>query len=199
MIKSYVIQVLRALSFKLFAKIVFRGATSILRDEKVEYWLDFGTLLGGYRSETFIRKDYDIDLAVISIHKDRIMEIFLQNGYKLVDLIESDFGHFTIGFIKYGVMLDIYGYKTHQNSLIECLIQKGDRFFCLMNDLEGLKMMKFEGMLVSAPKNIREWLGTIYGVNFEFPDPNYKGSLNISRELPKDLCKHFNVQKLVIF
>ena len=54
----------------------------------IDYWCDFGTLLGFYRDGDIIRSDKDADLSIMASEKARIMALadtFRTQGYELTD------------------------------------------------------------------------------------------------------------------
>ena len=59
---------------------------SVLERNKIQYWLDFGTLLGAFRNGEFIPWDDDVDLSIDS-----------QSFDKLISVVEEELGHlFTV-------------------------------------------------------------------------------------------------------
>lgn len=54
----------------------------------IDYWCDFGTLLGFHRERDIIRGDKDVDLSILLSEKPRIMALtgaFAAQGYDLTD------------------------------------------------------------------------------------------------------------------
>ena len=43
---------------------ILNNTTNILKDNNIDYWLDFGTCLGAYRDNDFISHDTDIDISI---------------------------------------------------------------------------------------------------------------------------------------
>ncbi|GAI07387.1 unnamed protein product, partial [marine sediment metagenome] len=44
----------------------------LLDKHNIEFWLNYGTLLGAYRDKRFIRWDNDIDLSTWDINRDKL-------------------------------------------------------------------------------------------------------------------------------
>jgi len=54
----------------------------------IDYWCDFGTLLGFYRNGDIIPSDKDVDLSIMATEKPSIMALaatFRRHGYELTD------------------------------------------------------------------------------------------------------------------
>ena len=60
----------------------------VLNSHGVDYWCDFGTLLGYYRDHDVIRSDYDVDLCLLAEEKPALIGLvsaFKARGYTLTD------------------------------------------------------------------------------------------------------------------
>jgi hypothetical protein len=60
----------------------------ILDAHDIDYWCDFGTLLGFYRERDIIRSDKDADLSILDAEKPRVLAlagVLRANGYDLTD------------------------------------------------------------------------------------------------------------------
>ena len=60
----------------------------ILNAAGLDYWCDFGTLLGYYRDHDVIRTDYDVDLCLFEAERTRLVALapaFKTRGYTLAD------------------------------------------------------------------------------------------------------------------
>ncbi len=85
------VAVLREEQLKRFEALKLVART--LQEQKITYWLDFGSLLGAVRHKGFVPWDNDIDIGVLESEKDRLMDA-LKNlfgalkGYKLIDASE---------------------------------------------------------------------------------------------------------------
>jgi|GEM_PF-2980029 len=74
--------------FELFIKVV-----AILEREKIDYWLDFGTLLGAVRHKDFIPWDDDIDLAIPYESVNRVIDLIASDLSNLVTLAVPEEGN----------------------------------------------------------------------------------------------------------
>jgi hypothetical protein len=60
----------------------------VLEAHGIDYWCDFGTLLGFYRDRDIIRGDKDADLSILDTEKPRVLAlvgVLRANGYDLTD------------------------------------------------------------------------------------------------------------------
>jgi len=60
----------------------------VLNTHGIDYWCDFGTLLGYYRDHDVIRNDYDVDLCLMEDERPRLISLvaaFKARGYTLND------------------------------------------------------------------------------------------------------------------
>jgi len=60
----------------------------IFEAHRIDYWCDFGTLLGFYRNGDIIPSDKDVDLSIMATEKPRILALaatFRRHGYELTD------------------------------------------------------------------------------------------------------------------
>lgn len=67
---------------------VVAAVCRVLDEYDVDYWCDFGTLLGLYRDGDIIGGDKDADLCILASEKPRIMTLageFARQGYVLTD------------------------------------------------------------------------------------------------------------------
>ena len=171
-------------------------SVGILESINVNYWLDYGTLLGAIRNKGFIKGDGDIDLGIdIKEDIDRIIKSFKDNGFKLYcyyHVSDESLGRI-VSLKKKGIILDLYNYTISENEM-SCTIyeqegcESNDEYYRIHNTLKVYYLLfDFEietvdyslfDINVKIPKNYEEYLTTIYGSDYMVEKSSWTGSLN---------------------
>ena len=160
----------------------------ILTQNGLQYWLNYGTLLGAYRDHAFIKHDYDLDIGMWWKDQKGVKELFQKNGFKLVN--EFHFGDdwdnpekTEFRFEYAGALIDVDFYTTDENDisstynplLLEGLdyTQKGVRLPVkvekISNPISGLSQIEFIGHYFWVPSNTEEYIIYNYGKNWKTP------------------------------
>jgi phosphorylcholine metabolism protein LicD len=153
-----------------------------MKELKINYWLEFGTLLGAIREKRFIPHDFDIDVgAFIDDYNERNEFVLNKYGLKRKRIFLVDTGSYAREetYTYKGVNIDIFyfhkrdgeiychGFEESQD-LIEGYIVRELSF-----KFSGLKYIDFYGRQILAPANVDEHLKASYGENYMLPDPNF--------------------------
>lgn len=156
----------------------------VCKEERMEYWLDFGTLLGCIREGGFLAHDLDLDVGVFYKEKqhDKFLSKLEEKGFRLTKtfiyfdaIVEQSFFYNHVNF-------DIlYYYKNAQNKLISYNFEyKKNREsatdivgYEYSNQYAGLKEAKMGKIPVFIPANANEILRTYYGDSYLVPDKNF--------------------------
>ena len=159
----------------------------MLNKQKVEYWLNYGTLLGAYRDHNFIKHDYDMDIGVWWKDFQGLKEIFLDNGFNLI--VEFRFGPWDnpekveYRFEYAGAFIDVDFYTIDENQMAytynPLFIDNYDYsnkgvvhpIICerINNPIRGFKKIDFIGREFCVPSNTEEYLIYNYGSNWKIP------------------------------
>jgi len=155
-------------------------------DLNIEYWLDFGTLLGALREGKFIEHDRDIDLGILGIpsssQRDKILETLSKYGFERKYYFMYDNIIREETYIYKGVSVDLF-YYTHDNNNITGYyflsketnynnITTSERTFIPIKvtfPFNGIKNYKFLGIDTKIPINATEYIITRYGNNYLTP------------------------------
>lgn len=176
----------------------------------IDYWVDFGTLLGIYRDNNFIKHDFDIDIGIKkSSYKKELEDIFTNSGMKKIreyyaydELVEQT-------WIWNGVYIDLFMYVKENDKLFsyefytkgEAKITKVNKKVSICDNLQArifyipdinVKRIKFKNIEISAPENIDEYLILNYGENYKVPDKLWDSSkADNVKELEKISMKEY--------
>ncbi len=164
----------------------------ILNDNKIEFFLVYGTLLGQHRDNDFISHDTDIDLGIFSHN--------FSEDIKNCILTSGKFGSW---YRRIGGHTDSLEYTFHHNNETKVDIFflypvdeniKDDYYYCASwfgicdtkecgyckwgNHIRGLKQITFKDKLFNVPENTEEFLEECYGEDWRIPKKfDYYGGL----------------------
>jgi len=97
---------------------VLSEVKKILDYQKIEFWLESGTLLGAIRENKFIEWDYDIDLGTSEKYMNKmedLAKVFKSNGFECYYSLY----HHSMGLWKRGISIDIPFWRfTHGNAIL---------------------------------------------------------------------------------
>jgi hypothetical protein len=157
-------------------ELLFRAGTKFLKSCRVEFWADFGTLLGAYRDRSLLPHEHNIDLSIMEESVPRL----LQN----VPLLDPDFefsettGHqggakFAMVHRKFGGRCDFYTYQRLENHQLRICL--GDRCRGTMGARDiseeiifPLQPTEIDGVVLMQPGKTMEYLIHRYGY-IEYP------------------------------
>lgn len=160
-------------------KYLLINVTKVFNEENVEYWIDFGTLLGIYREKKIILYDNDIDICIINLDKDKIKKC--QEKLKKVHIKLEDektwsayrcwlqLGPFNLYKIAFG---DIYINKISKTDYLGSTGVNSN----ISKKLIGTpQKYNWEGHILKVPENIHDTLVWRYGKDYMVPKINFKG------------------------
>lgn len=168
-------------------RIRLRSLTVILIESltkhDVEYWVDFGTLLGIYRDDDIIWKDEDVDICVVEspeLHEKmkKVIEDLDKKGYKIIKAkwdayrVTNKYKYIIGG----SYIADLY----INNRILENGIYKGatgENSDIPMEFISVPKLFTWKkcDIQVKVPENIHKTLVWRYGNDYMTPKSGYKG------------------------
>lgn len=155
-----------------------------LNEAGVKFWLDFGTLLGYYRENDFIKHDLDLDTGAYLKDRNIIRKALEAAGFCLV----REFDCFSDGSHE-----ECYRFKNTTIDVFYFQLE-GEKRYCYLYSLVGKKKLNkvlpakvtkislpdasvkkvvFKGANVYIPENTEEILKLNYGPNFMIPNANF--------------------------
>lgn len=146
----------------------------------VEYWLDWGTLLGATREGTMIAHDYDADIGMRESEFQKLKARWNQiPGLKGMRLAKEDNGLYRI---RRGVgWVDVFRYDDREGDTLTMTSQAGMEHSCKC-DGKGhrttrsmvfpLTRVKFGHVHAPAPGQTEAYLEHLYGSDWRIPRKN---------------------------
>ena len=160
---------------------------SLLKRNNLEYWINYGTLLGAYRDHNFIIHDYDIDIGMFFSDRYKVLKLFQENGIKLyIEVNFKDWNNPICSEYRFeykGAFMDINFYEkineeaiesydftlfdnvdySKSNVILPCKTEK------ISNKFLGLSEIDFLGQKFPVPANTEEYIISCYGPNYRIP------------------------------
>ena len=173
--------------FKLYAKECLELVKETLDKEDLEFWLDYGTLLGAVREKDFIAHDLDIDFGMMYSNSEEKIE----NAFKKVGI--SKYREFVLDgkvveqtYNYKGLCFDIFYYFsdekhmwtygfTYKNNKLEKVsydnkdVSKGFQGMKYFVKKRGLEKLEFKGIEYCVPEDPRGYLQENYGPSYMTP------------------------------
>lgn len=167
--------------------------SQVLNDNNVQFWLEFGTLLGYYREHDFIKHDYDLDVGVFLSDSEKIRKILTDNGFKLVREFRAKDGGLEECYRYMHTTIDVFYFNIDENNpeekycdLVKCSVfpikkkhlNKELKAFVRRRYVpnNGVEKAVFKGSDIYIPRNPEEVLTIYYGKNFMVPDPKFNAA-----------------------
>jgi len=149
----------------------------VFEEHHIEYWCDFGTLLGFYREADIIGGDKDADLGIFASEKPRILaltDVFSQRGYVVTAHGGRAGKLLRIHDRRSWYYVDVYEYE-HEGERLRSLLASPQED--LPAALVARRMRApFLGTHVTVPEDVTGVLRHRYGADFERPRRGDKGT-----------------------
>jgi len=115
--------------FLLEANTVLNKISDILDENRIDYWIDFGTLLGIIRDSEIIKWDKDIDIGVRDQNNSvKVKSVLESNGFKLIrDIrLKSNGIGLEQTYVYNDVSVDIFYYHEEEDYIISYVYSSFD-------------------------------------------------------------------------
>ena len=143
---------------------------SVFKKLDIEYWLEFGTLLGAVRENGFIGHDVDVDVGLfLNSYSDEIQLAFEKEGFVKTKRIEIEEGRYGLeeSYEYKGVNIDLFYFsKVVDGENIYC-----HEFFPIEGKVWADTLDELGGLIVAEDAFPYTGLSTIHFLNREFPIP----------------------------
>jgi hypothetical protein len=141
----------------------------VLNTHGVDYWCDFGTLLGYYRDHDVIRSDYDVDLCLMAAEKPKLIALvaaFKARGYTLTDSNGTTKLVIRIKNDRTGYYADTYIYRPDGAMARSTFRSVEDVPLALVEDRVDVP---FLGGTIRVPRDVELLLLHRYGPGYRVP------------------------------
>lgn len=169
----------------------------IMDSHSIFFALTAGTLLGAVREHDFIDHDEDIDLALFSDDKQKVIDIlpeFISSGFVIARYDRRN----VISLIRGGDYIDLCFFQKESDMIYAC-----GGTLILSRFMEEIGELSFFGETFKVPKEYKEFLNCEYGYNwmtpvefFEFNKPKWLVLKLKLKEKLKDYIPDFLYHKL---
>jgi lipopolysaccharide cholinephosphotransferase len=150
----------------------------IFKNNKSEYWLSCGTLLGVYRDGDFIGHDTDTDLC-LNIHSldKKLINDILTNGFKVKHVFGRIKDGFEITIEKDNVKTDIFLFYKNENKWYHSVYDNFTGFDCVKYDYIFNKFniteITFKNYNFCIPLEVEDVITQQYGKRWREIDKNW--------------------------
>lgn len=173
-----------------YGLVMLRKYFEVCSERNVKAWLEYGTLLGAVRENSFIPHDFDLDVGMYaSDYTDEFHSLLVKKGFKknqefyLVDVQTNCKTITEVTYTYNSLSIDIFLsspideayraiYVYAYNNPEQMTGIQAKRF--RVNTVEPLEDVSINGKYFKSPKNPKQLLSQIYGPNYMIPNPNWK-------------------------
>lgn len=169
---------------------IFHLIYETLSEANVEFWPEFGTLLGIYRENDFLKHDLDFDFGAFEENNTLIHSLLTKAGFVLKHKYEG-INHPEIKEVSYeynGVGVDFFYFlrgtekdRCHTFILSDAKMNPSNSTYkvkVFTFDKITLKDYFFKGRTIQVPSDTKEHLIVSYGPSFMIPDKKFKSINN---------------------
>jgi hypothetical protein len=156
---------------------LLRDVSLVLDAHGVDYWCDFGTLLGLVRDGDLILGDKDVDLSVPIGERPRVMAlaaVFAELGYRVTDQGGAARKLLRVLDARTPFYADLYPYEREGETLRSVLNSPAEDLPAAL--ISQRRRLAAFGASLPAPADLEAMLVLRYGPDYRVPRRNDKGS-----------------------
>ena len=172
---------------------ILNRIASVFNSEGILFWLEFGSLLGYYRENDFLKHDDDFDFGFLLMDAEKVRRVLLDSGFELIRLYRINDGsgieecyryktyHTTIDVYYFEIQdqeMICYGFKPQLNMYKKSNLRKDVPFSVrrMRFPYSGFTKVLFKDVFVYIPTNTSRHLASHYGPNFMVPNSSFDNS-----------------------
>jgi phosphorylcholine metabolism protein LicD len=151
----------------------------IFNKYNLEYWVDYGSLLGIHRNKDIIKGDLDADISIVGEDPKLMDEISKAFPNHMIMVREKGWNAYRIWYkvmkrynITHGYV-DVYINEPSGDKYISPLNNEKDNI--AINLIQPIKQIKWNNILVNIPNKHKEVLIYRYGSDYMTPKRGFKG------------------------
>jgi len=148
----------------------------IFNENNVDYYIDYGTLLGIYREKDIILDDNDVDICVFDTQEfhDKIPKMKKEFKKKNLVIEKQTWSAYRVYYPPFRYFCDIYLVRQEGDIIKDAVTPKLD----IPMSMVGSKIIiKWEDVDVKCPEKIHDLLVFRYGEDYMIPKRGFKGNI----------------------
>lgn len=186
------IKAARKAALKEYGNDVLQAVGEVMDELRVDWYVDYGSLLGIIRDGHFIEYDDDLDFAFFSADPalwSRMEEAFAKRGMKKVRSITYNGQLEEMTFAHHDLTFDLFRHwRENGQNLAYCFYNKpgveypGPNMYSPVllkhYDFAQTRPMSYDGLEIRVPSEPEKYLASVYTDNWRIPDPNWKADMS---------------------
>lgn len=186
------IKAARKAALKEYGNDVLQAVSEVMDELSVDWFVDYGSLLGIIRDGHFIEYDDDLDFGIFSTDPalwDKLEKAFAKRGMKKVRTITFNGQLEEMTFAHHDLTFDLFRHwQGEGKNLAYCFYNKPGVEYPDPNsytpvllkayDFGGTKTIPYNGLQIRVPAEPEKYLASVYTENWRIPDPNWKAGMS---------------------